>query len=88
MKCELFTSTGVTVKWIKDGKFMEERRNGRLRIRTGRVSIFRIWGIKIADAGEYECRAQNKFGTASRKLNLIVPAGTVCAILYCNICLT
>ena len=80
MKCELVKSTGVTVKWIKDGKFMEEKRNSRLRIRTGKVSIFRIWKTERADAGEYECRAQNKFGTASRKLNLILTAGTVCYV--------
>ena len=64
---------------------MGKKRNGILRIRTGKVSIFRIRETKKSDAGEYEYRAQNKFGTASRKLNLMV-TGTVRTTL--NICLT
>ena len=49
---------------------MGKKRNGILRIRSGKVSIFRIRETKKSDAGEYEYRAQNKFGTASTILNI------------------
>ena len=75
LKCELVNFTGVTVQWLRHGKVIVEKQKNRYRIRTDeKQSVLRIKETNKEDAGKYECRAQNKFGTASRKLNL---TGTV-----------
>ena len=73
LKCDFFNwKKEWKMDWYFGGKLIRVRKNKRFRKRDGESSVLKIKNLQKEDAGVYECVASNKYGKASRKVNLTV----------------
>ncbi|XP_028414936.1 fibroblast growth factor receptor 2-like [Dendronephthya gigantea] len=73
LKCDFYTwEKEWTMTWYKDGAIIPVKRKSRFRSRTGEACMLRIKNVRKEDVGTYRCLAQNKYGTASKLMNLTV----------------
>ena len=73
LKCDFFNwKKEWKMDWYFGGKLIRVRKNKRFRKRDGESSVLKIKNLQKEDAGVYECVALNKYGKASRKVNLTV----------------
>ncbi|GCB62615.1 hypothetical protein scyTo_0009555 [Scyliorhinus torazame] len=74
LKCEAVGNPRPTYKWFKDGR--EIKKNKEIRIKTGKKnSRLQINKLKVEDAGEYTCEAENALGKDTSKTTINVQAG-------------
>lgn len=67
LRCKVFGAPKPKIKWIRNG---QELTGGRYNIQENGDLI--IKKVQFADAGEYICHAQNKFGTKEANGTLVV----------------
>uniref|UniRef100_UPI00398F83C4 pro-neuregulin-2, membrane-bound isoform-like n=1 Tax=Pristiophorus japonicus TaxID=55135 RepID=UPI00398F83C4 len=73
LKCEAAGTPRPTYKWFKDGT--EIKKNKEIRIKTGKKnSRLQINNLKVEDAGEYTCEAENALGKDTSKTTINVQA--------------
>ncbi|XP_038651627.1 pro-neuregulin-2, membrane-bound isoform-like isoform X2 [Scyliorhinus canicula] len=73
LKCEAVGNPRPTYKWFKDGR--EIKKNKEIRIKTGKKnSRLQINKLKVEDAGEYTCEAENALGKDTSKTTINVQA--------------
>ncbi|XP_067852414.1 pro-neuregulin-2, membrane-bound isoform-like isoform X1 [Heptranchias perlo] len=73
LKCEAAGNPRPTYKWFKDGT--EIKKNKEIRIKTGKKSSrLQISKLKVEDAGEYTCEAENALGKDTSKTTINVQA--------------
>ncbi|XP_072923659.1 pro-neuregulin-2, membrane-bound isoform-like isoform X2 [Hemitrygon akajei] len=80
LKCEAVGNSQPTYKWFKDGT--EIKRNKAIRIKTGKKnSRLQISKLKVEDAGEYACEAENSLGKDVSKTTVSVQAAAATTTL-------
>ncbi|XP_043559592.1 pro-neuregulin-2, membrane-bound isoform-like isoform X2 [Chiloscyllium plagiosum] len=73
LKCEAVGNPRPTYKWFKDGR--EIKKNKEIRIKSGKKnSRLQINKLKVEDAGEYTCEAENALGKDTSKTTINVQA--------------
>eukprot|EP00062_Callorhinchus_milii_P019674 gi/632974489/ref/XP_007903708.1/ PREDICTED: pro-neuregulin-2, membrane-bound isoform isoform X3 [Callorhinchus milii] len=73
LKCEASGNPQLVYRWFKDG--MELKKNGEIKIKTGKKnSRLHINKVKLQDAGEYTCEAENGQGKVTSKCTINVQA--------------
>ncbi|XP_078267627.1 neuregulin 2a isoform X3 [Rhinoraja longicauda] len=71
LKCEAVGNSQPTYKWFKDGT--EIKKSKAIRIKTGKKnSRLQISKLKVEDAGEYACEAENSLGKDISKTTVSV----------------
>ncbi|XP_069754722.1 pro-neuregulin-2, membrane-bound isoform-like isoform X2 [Narcine bancroftii] len=71
LKCEAVGNSHPTYKWFKDGT--EIKKSKAIRIKTGKKnSRLQISKLKVEDAGEYACEAENPLGKDISKTTVSV----------------
>ena len=86
--CVVQGSPRPEIKWWKDGvQVLTNEKKARITIsdKNGRVktsSILRISPTQPEDAGRYECRAENVFGSAVKEITLALVPPTPPSITY------
>ncbi|XP_062909484.1 pro-neuregulin-2, membrane-bound isoform-like isoform X2 [Mobula hypostoma] len=80
LKCEAVGNSQPTYKWFKDGT--EIKRNTAIRIKMGKKnSRLQISKLKVEDAGEYACEAENSLGKDVSKTTVSVQAAAATTTL-------
>uniref|UniRef100_A0A7N4V5G7 Pro-neuregulin-2, membrane-bound isoform n=1 Tax=Sarcophilus harrisii TaxID=9305 RepID=A0A7N4V5G7_SARHA len=73
LKCEAAAGYPLpTYRWYKDGKELNRSKDIRIKYGNGKNSRLQFNKVKVEDAGEYVCEAENILGKDTAKGKLIV----------------
>uniref|UniRef100_A0A8C4XPP4 Pro-neuregulin-2, membrane-bound isoform n=1 Tax=Falco tinnunculus TaxID=100819 RepID=A0A8C4XPP4_FALTI len=78
LKCEATAGNPQpSYKWFKDGKELKKSKDIRIKYGNGKkISRLQFNKVKLEDAGEYSCEAENILGKDTAKGSLNVKSGT------------
>ncbi|XP_061210006.1 pro-neuregulin-2, membrane-bound isoform isoform X6 [Neopsephotus bourkii] len=78
LKCEATAGNPQpSYKWFKDGKELKKSKDIRIKYGNGKkISRLQFNKVKLEDAGEYSCEAENVLGKDTAKGSLNVKSGT------------
>ncbi|XP_075756213.1 pro-neuregulin-2, membrane-bound isoform isoform X2 [Pelodiscus sinensis] len=78
LKCEATAGNPQpSYKWYKDGKELKKSKDIRIKYGNGKkISRLQFNKVKLEDAGEYSCEAENVLGKDTAKGSLAVRSGT------------
>uniref|UniRef100_A0A8C3ERT5 Pro-neuregulin-2, membrane-bound isoform n=1 Tax=Corvus moneduloides TaxID=1196302 RepID=A0A8C3ERT5_CORMO len=78
LKCEATAGNPQpSYKWFKDGKELKKSKDIRIKYGNGKkISRLQFNKVKLEDAGEYSCEAENVLGKDTTKGSLNVKSGT------------
>ncbi|XP_030813271.1 pro-neuregulin-2, membrane-bound isoform [Camarhynchus parvulus] len=78
LKCEATAGNPQpSYKWFKDGKELKKSKDIRIKYGNGKkISRLQFNKVKLEDAGEYSCEAENVLGKDTAKGSLNVRSGT------------
>ncbi|XP_009945915.1 PREDICTED: pro-neuregulin-2, membrane-bound isoform-like, partial [Leptosomus discolor] len=78
LKCEATAGNPQpSYKWFKDGKELKKSKDIRIKYGNGKkISRLQFNKVKLEDAGEYSCEAENVLGRDTAKGSLNVKSGT------------
>ncbi|KYO39192.1 pro-neuregulin-2, membrane-bound isoform isoform D [Alligator mississippiensis] len=78
LKCEATSGNPQpSYKWFKDGKELKKSKDIRIKYGNGKkISRLQFNKVKLEDAGEYSCEAENVLGKDTAKGSLNVRSGT------------
>ncbi|XP_068021801.1 pro-neuregulin-2, membrane-bound isoform isoform X5 [Melanerpes formicivorus] len=78
LKCEVTAGNPQpSYKWFKDGKELKKSKDIRIKYGNGKkISRLQFNKVKLEDAGEYSCEAENVLGKDTAKGSLNVRSGT------------
>ncbi|XP_077166203.1 pro-neuregulin-2, membrane-bound isoform isoform X2 [Paroedura picta] len=78
LKCEASSGNPQpSYKWFKDGKELKKSKDVRIKYGNGKKnSRLQLNRVRVEDAGEYSCEAENEMGRDSVKGTISVRSGT------------